>query len=51
MAGESSLTYAATTGHYTYVCKTDRGWAGTCRQLALRLADGTTHTVRRRAVD
>lgn len=28
---------------YTYVWKTDRSWAGTCRKLVLTLADGTTH--------
>jgi hypothetical protein len=25
------------------VWKTDKGWAGTCRQLIIRLSDGTTH--------
>jgi hypothetical protein len=28
---------------YTYVWKTDRGWAGTCRKFVLTLSDGTTH--------
>ena len=28
---------------YTYVWKTDRSWAGSCRRLVLTLADGTTH--------
>ena len=42
-AGSSSLTYDPTTGLYTYVWKTDKVWAGTCRQLDLRLADGTDH--------
>jgi hypothetical protein len=44
-AGASSLTYDATTGQYTYVWKTDKTWAGTCRQLDLTLADGSTHSV------
>jgi hypothetical protein len=28
---------------YTYVWRTERSWAGTCRKLVLTLADGTTH--------
>ena len=43
-AGSSSLSYDAATGRYTYLWKTEKSWAGTCRQLALRLTDGTTHT-------
>jgi hypothetical protein len=39
-AGASSFSYDATTGVYTYVWKTDKTWAGTCRQLQLRLKDG-----------
>jgi hypothetical protein len=42
-AGASSLSYDATSGQYTYVWKTDRLWVGGCRQLTLKLADGTTH--------
>jgi hypothetical protein len=42
-AGSSSLSYDATTNTYTYVWKTDKAWAGTCRQLTLRLTDGTDH--------
>jgi hypothetical protein len=30
---------------YIYVWRTDRSWAGTCRKLAVTLADGTTHEV------
>jgi hypothetical protein len=41
-AGDSSLHYDAATGEYTYVWKTDRNWTG-CRQLVLKLADGTFH--------
>ncbi len=40
-AGASGLTYDTTTGLYTYVWKTDKGWAGTCRQLVLAFADGS----------
>lgn len=41
-AGASSLSYDAATGTYTYVWKTDKAWAGTCRQLVLAFKDGTT---------
>jgi hypothetical protein len=43
-AGGSSLAYDATTGSYTYVWKTDKSWAGTCRQFVIQLIDGTIHT-------
>ncbi len=42
-AGGSSLSYDPTTDTYTYVWKTDKGWAGTCRQLVVKLVDGTYH--------
>ncbi len=42
-AGSSSLSYDTTTGQYTYVWKTDKSWAGTCRQLVVKLQDGTEH--------
>jgi uncharacterized repeat protein (TIGR03803 family) len=41
--GSSTLTYDAITNQYTYVWKTDSGWRGTCRQLIIRLTDGTDH--------
>lgn len=41
-AGASSLSYDATTGRYVYVWKTDKAWAGKCRQLMLQFRDGTT---------
>ncbi len=41
--GSSGLTYDAKTGVYTYVWKTDKSWVG-CRQLIVRLSDGTSHT-------
>jgi hypothetical protein len=42
-AGNSSLQYNPATGQYTYVWKTDKAWANTCRQFQLMLADGTLH--------
>lgn len=40
-AGGSSLTYDGGTDRYHYVWKTNKAWAGTCRQLVIRLRDGT----------
>ena len=40
-AGSSSLSYSS--GQYVYVWKTDKAWAGTCRTLTVKLADGTSH--------
>jgi len=40
-AGGSSLAYDPASGLYSYVWKTDKVWAGTCRQLVLGLADGS----------
>src|SRR5262249_30184519 len=37
------LTYDAASGHYIYVWKTQKSWAGSCRQFTLRLTDGTDH--------
>ena len=42
-AGSSSLSYNAATETYAYTWKTDKAWAGTCRQLVVKLADGTEH--------
>jgi hypothetical protein len=41
--GTSGLTYDSVSDRYHYVWKTDKAWAGTCRQLTLRLDDGSTH--------
>jgi len=42
-AGSSSLSYDPIADQYVYVWKTDRAWAGTCRQLIVRLNDGADH--------
>jgi hypothetical protein len=43
-AGSSSLSYDQATGIYTYVWKTDKTWANSCRSFQLVLSDGTKHT-------
>jgi hypothetical protein len=43
-AGNSSLSYDSSTNTYTYVWKTDKAWAGTCRVFVLGLNDGTDHS-------
>lgn len=43
-AGGSSLSYDALVDQYVYVWKTEKLWAGTCRQLQVKLNDGTLHT-------
>ncbi len=40
----AGLTYDASSGLYTYVWKTQKSWAGTCRQFNLGLNDGSSHT-------
>jgi hypothetical protein len=40
-AGNSSLSYDAAADRYKYVWKTEKSWAGSCRQLVLWLSDGT----------
>lgn len=42
-AGGSTLTYDAASAQYTYIWKTDRTWAATCRLLTVRLSDGSEH--------
>ena len=42
-ASHSGLSYDRVSGRYTYIWKTSSAWAGTCRQLILRFADGTEH--------
>jgi len=43
-AGSSSLSYDATSDQYNYVWKTDKSWVGTCRQLMVKLKDGSSHS-------
>ena len=42
-AGGSSLSYDAASDRYTYVWKTDKAWAGQCRQLVLKFPAGSVH--------
>jgi Tol biopolymer transport system component len=42
-AGSSSLSYDLSTDTYTYVWKTEKSWANTCRQLVVKLNDSTFH--------
>jgi PKD repeat protein len=44
-AGNSGLSYSAGNMQYTYVWKTDKAWAGTCRTFVFKLVDGTYHRV------
>jgi uncharacterized protein len=43
-AGSSSLSYDSTTDQYNYVWKTNKAWAGSCRELVVILKDGSIHT-------
>ena len=43
-AGNTSLNYESATDQYTYVWKTEKGWKGTCRQLIVRLVDGSSRS-------
>lgn len=43
-AEASSLRYSAESDTYTFVWKTQKTWAGSCRQFEMRLGDGTLHT-------
>jgi hypothetical protein len=38
------LSYDAASGRYTFLWRTQKAWAGTCRQFVMTLADGTSHT-------
>lgn len=43
VTGASSLSYDATTDQYKYVWKTNKAWAQSCRQLIVKLSDGSSH--------
>jgi len=43
--GSSGLSYDPITDQYIYHWKTNTAWAGTCRQLIVRLNDRTDHVV------
>jgi hypothetical protein len=42
-AGSSGLSYDPLADTYNYSWKTDKKWAGTCRQLEVKLADGNSY--------
>jgi len=42
-ASSSSLAYDPASDQYTYVWKTDKAWANSCRVLMVKLSDGSTH--------
>jgi len=42
-AGSKGLSYDESTEEYTYIWKTEKAWAGSCRQLIIKLNDGTEH--------
>ena len=44
MPGSEKLTYAPSSDRYLYVWKTERSWAGTCRQLVVGFKDGSQRT-------
>ena len=44
-AGGSGLSYDPLAGQYVYVWKSEKAWAGGCRQLVLKFRDGRTHRV------
>ncbi len=41
--GNNGLKYDSSSDTYSYKWKTDKDWKGTCRQLILKLSDGSTH--------
>ncbi len=42
-AGASSLSYDPSTDQYRCVWKTEKSWENTCRQLVVKLEDGSFH--------
>jgi len=43
---QGTLSYNASNDRYTYAAATSKFWAGSCRDFALTLRDGTTHRAR-----
>jgi uncharacterized protein YjbI with pentapeptide repeats len=41
--GASGLSYNASSGEYSYLWRTEKSWANSCRQFVLKLADGSFH--------
>jgi len=44
-ANTSGLTYDDSTDQYNYGMKTEKAWAGSCRQLVMKLEDGSYHLI------
>jgi hypothetical protein len=44
-AGLSSLSYDPASDTYTYIWKTEKSWAGTCRQVSVQFIDGQPYTL------
>ena len=42
---DGKLSYDSDAGQYVYVWKTDRAWAGSCREVTVRLVDGSAKSV------
>jgi hypothetical protein len=42
-ANSSKLTYDSSMGQYNYVWKSEKAWAGICRQLTMVLKDGSSY--------
>ena len=45
-SSQTTIRYDAATNQFIYNWKTENGWAGSCRNLKLMLADGTEHIAR-----
>jgi hypothetical protein len=43
-AGQSGLSYSVATDAYTYVWKTDKAWANTCREVVVKFTDASVFT-------
>jgi hypothetical protein len=43
-AAGAGLTYDSGADQYSYVWKTSKAWVGTCRELNVKLNDGSSHT-------